>query len=269
MNEFMWLHDGRKCRVLGWANDHTEAFVAPLVTREYSWGDEAETVEEDGEIISVPANWIFDSPPTEVLSKEVAALKEEAGDLQKMIADLKRSHEETAEWHNAEMERIAGTSKALAKLDEFLAGEITHYVIVRSYSNPSILTVDETIGDHWGSKKGRLLSLSPRKGRELVWKLSLYTDGSGADQDCIPCTSHEEALGKVQAWIDEQSATKSFKSRVIECAQKYDLVLPEGYIESTVEAERARLLRELESADTARAEKKSKYQARWAKWRER
>ncbi len=268
MNEFMWLRDGRKCRVLGWANNHTEAFVAPQVTREYLWGDECEIVEEDSQIISVPADWVFDSPPTEVLSAEVKELEAEVAALKDEVraqaALAKRAEEE----HAQRMGRIAHSSKALTKLEEYMAGKITYYVIAKDYYHPDILTVDETIVDHWGEKEGRLLSLKPKKGRELVWKLSAYPDGSGDERECIPCTSYEEALAQMQDWIDEQATSELFKSRVIGCAQKYNLVLPKGYVDRTIEAEMDSHRKQRRASETAAAESLAKKKERWNEWRE-
>jgi hypothetical protein len=147
---------------------------------------------------------LHNEPPVDVLNEEVAKLEAVRLDLSTQIRELRR---EVAGAEKENAERLAKCQRlaSLKRLEDFLDGKITHYVIVPGYRAPEIVPVGDTESEyaqHTGEL--RLLSLYGRTGGELAWRLNRYSDGSGRNTDVIPCCSYEEA----QEAITEVFATE-------------------------------------------------------------
>lgn len=266
VGDFVYLRTGEKCRVLHQCEE--SLFVSVQIIQEYVCGDEERVYEADGSILELPLDSFYDHPPTRVLSEEVVALEERSAELRDEIARLGRDARKVRETYENRLEKYGGLSGALIKLDQFLCGGITHYFVLE-YSCPKILAVEETFGaKHDRASRGRLLTLSPGKGKTLAWSLNQYSDGSGSGYYCTPCTSLKEALAMGQEWIDGQVAEGKYWVKVVEFAQEHDLLLPEGYISALIEKEKRELEKEERRASVARGGKRSEKRAYWKKLRE-
>ena len=261
-DEFVYLRTGEKCRVL--YRDEDQVFVSVQIVYEYFYGDEERTAEEDGPILMLPPDSFYDHPPVRVLSEKVKKLEERITALRAAEMGFEGQASRAKQKYEAKLAEYARLSGALVKLGEFLCGGITHYFMCEKYSKPRILTVEETVSkDYYNKQYGRLLTLRPKKGKELTWSLNQYTDGSGSDWECVPCTSYEEALACGQKWIDGYVAEGTHRARVVEFAREYNLVLPEEYISALIEKEKQGLEKDIRRGDVKRKEARAEKEAYW------
>ncbi len=231
----VYLRDGQKCRVL----NESEGRLFVAVQTMYRDGM-YEPYEEDGQILVLAPGSFYTTPPTEVLSKEVADLNQRIHTLRATVAELENTVRQAEREHHEKMARYAELSTVLEGLDGFISGEITHYFIL--LYTPLILSVAATISsDQWHKNKGRLLSLEVSGAGELFWGLSRYHDGSGVASECRPCTSYQEALEQGQAWIDARVLTGEYELRVIDFAHKYKLSISADYIDAFISQERGKV----------------------------
>lgn len=262
--KFIYLRSGKKCREMSRSDD--TVFVATRVTHEGTWDDEHTTWEEDGEILCVPTSDIFDSPPIQVLAEKVVKLNAQIAELKVKRQELKSVVTDEQRQYEQSMARYAQFSHTLARLDEFIRQKnITHYFLHEKYSVPEILSVEDTLLDRGYSHKreGRLLSLTPLKGRVLTWTLNQYGDGSGSDHECTPCTSHREALALAQRWIEQQIASGEHTRRIIKFAQKHHLALPDNYIVAVTEHESQQLTHDELGQKAKMADARRKKEQEW------
>ncbi len=181
---------GHKARYLSsTADGHA---VKPAVT--FYDGDGEERQDYDG-----IALWheCFLKPPTEVLHEEVAQLNAQIEAAQAALEELRLKRREEDKGIEERKARLK-QHELLARLDDYVAGKITHYLILESYENiPRIITLDQTKGDDY-DKRYRLLTLHAKTswGGKLEWSLSQYYDGSGMADKVIPCRSQEEAVAE-------------------------------------------------------------------------
>lgn len=94
-------------------------------------------------------------------------------------------------------------------LRDFLAGKITHFAFLNSYS-PEIVTCEENKVYQTDNNYGRikiegmkLVTLFGNSDGSLEYRISEYRCGSGCSQTVIPCRSPEEAIKKMQEYFDE------------------------------------------------------------------
>jgi hypothetical protein len=168
--------------------------------------------EDDGEqYYGKPETWreVFSSPPTEKLHNEIAALQNRLAIEQASLdAVRKMRRDEDAEYatRTAERKRFA----QLQKLDDYIAGKITHFVVVRQHYDDMAITDFESFiksTEHRYERKLRLLSLCGDSKGNLSWNVDRYSDGSGGDSGYYwPATSYEEALQKAHEWLIERYA---------------------------------------------------------------
>jgi hypothetical protein len=170
----------------------------------YGRTQEVGEVFEDAPIARYAEHIIELDKEIEEKSKVVAALREEENAFKREVVNRKA--------------RILEHEK-LALLDNYLAGNITHFVVKGSYgSGLTIQKFDEFMKtqSEYGNDKGfRLLSLFG-DGKELTWQRHSYSDGSGGTIQCQPATSYEEAVNIAAQAIHEQwieYATGNNKSR--------------------------------------------------------
>lgn len=160
-----------------------------------------------------PETWreVFKEPPTAKLHAEVAELAnqvKEACDALQLVRkeraaeDAEYSRRTAARKHFAQLER----------LDDFIAGKITHFVVLNDYSDRiTIQTFDEfmpVIEDRY-TKKIRLLCLYGDSKGQLDWRAERYSDGSGdgwKHGNCWPATSYDDAMEKAEAWLNRRVA---------------------------------------------------------------
>jgi hypothetical protein len=187
-----------------------------------------------------PKVWreVFRTAPTEKVHGEIAALQNRLAIYQ---ADLDAVRKMRADEDREYTQRVASRKQfaQLQKLDDYIAGKITHFVVQRSYSDSvSIETFDSFIKsteDRY-ERKLRLLSLYGDSKGNLSWNVDRYSDGSGNDSGYYwPATSYEEAMQKAAEWLDARYAewrkatdhNRNKSAVYAACAIKLGLVVPD------------------------------------------
>jgi uncharacterized membrane protein len=136
---------------------------------------------------------VFTTPPTEQLHVEVRELEQQAASIRQQLDAMREERRALDAEHKARAERIK-RHEQLARLDDFIAGRITHFVViggsVKVQEAAKELASDESRYD----KALRLLSLYGGTKGDLTWKLNRYSDGSGSSTEVIPCLSFDEAM---------------------------------------------------------------------------
>lgn len=132
-------------------------------------------------------------------SKAVADLDAKITEQHRELLNLRNEIREASKGREDVLRRIK-EHKTLARLDDFLAGKLTHYVVHR-WGKVEILDASkETCG---GGEGLRLLVLFGKSKGNVGWRQNRYSDGSGQDWDHVtPCTSLEEARVEAQDLIE-------------------------------------------------------------------
>ncbi|MCU1282322.1 MAG: hypothetical protein JWM53_5868 [bacterium] len=166
---------------------------------------------EDGEPhVGKPEIWheVFATPPVAKVHEKIAAAEKR---LQELNAAITAARDQQRELDATEKDRLARLKQheALARIDDFLAGKITHYV-VESWSGFVILDTAKAIsGDedsHSYNKETKLLTLFGKSNGDLQWCLNRYSDGSGQWSAVWPCTSYGDAVRVATTRIEEEYA---------------------------------------------------------------
>lgn len=250
----VYLLSGRECEYVSAAgNQHV---VAPLYDTEY--GPET----RDHKLV----DRVYREAPSEKLASEVLALETRLADLKAQIRDgetVVREFERDAVARKARLTAHAG----LQRLDDFIAGRITHFAMV-GYDPPyRIDTFDQALKpseSECRTRSLRLLSLFGGTNGDLTWNINRWSDGSGSWNECIPCTSYQEAevmiLARIEKDLHEKWAKESSRpwvmDKIIVCAKSFGVPVPEE-IETAVTAYKvqaaqdrvAKMRAELDSAE--------------------
>lgn len=172
----------------------------------------------------------FQTLPVVKLHEEVAALEKQAQELRTNIRALRQSQIDLERDARNRMAAIA-SHEQLKHLEEFLAGRVTHYVVVDLYGYKiTPLQEAKCEGDDGYLK---LLTLFGNSKGDLQWRLNKYKDGSGFDYEAYPCASEEQAkeiaYKMISGVFDEWRVKKTNEHhlfKAIESAQKLGFEVP-------------------------------------------
>ncbi|MDN7848093.1 hypothetical protein [Burkholderia seminalis] len=167
---------------------------------------------EDREIsYGKPEVWseVFVTPPVEKLHADIVALQAD-------LAAARDSLQEVRAVRIAEDREYAARAALrkqfaqLKKLDDFIAGKITHFVVTQKYSEKiSIQTFDDFMkpADRY-ERSTRLISLFGDSKGELGWYCNQWSDpgSNGHNGECFPATSLEEAQQIAAECIEKRFA---------------------------------------------------------------
>jgi hypothetical protein len=209
----------------------------------------------DGELLALPLSALLDSPPRQQVDDEIAAKRSVLSDLDDQV---KARREELANCDDAEAARRTRLKehKTLGRLDDFLAGRITHYVVCPcGYGPPEIVTWEEAKTTDAGHCRDKLkmLTLFGCTNGDLEWRLNCYSDGSGSDDLVIPCVSSEEATEIArQRFAAHEKKALDFRrtpdKRWLNRATKYGITMSDDYVravQESVDSARQRQIAEL------------------------
>ena len=208
-------------------------------------------IEGELEVISYP---LYDRPPREKKDAELAKLNTE---IAKERVKLSLVQRELREAEAAGKERLAKLAQyeQLKRLEDFLDGKITHYVMA-DWGPPEIVLLAEANVEQF-DKHLRLLCLFGTPGRTLEWKLNRYSNGSGCYDYVFPCCGIEEAKEKLGRIFSDHFAGKSVDNDKvsprrdwIDAAEKAGITVPDEYrsvVEKRESEERAMRIKELEA----------------------
>ena len=233
MTEIKYTKEGRKVAVIGKLNNEEwivqEIFVAN--GKEFPAGE------------NFTAKTLLDEPAETWQERNTKDKERRAEQINAEIDSLHEKHKIAK--RDAEARRIINfcTSKhvlagkeEVQQLIDFLAGKITH-VITDGYDSPRIMTLQEAIelqDDYSARFDGlKLITLfgvnqhgeriHGESGVKLNWRLNQYRGGSGSSTEIHPCTSHEDAVKK----MDEILANKKeARDEHVALKEKYGLKNP-------------------------------------------
>lgn len=158
---------------------------------------------------------VYLRPPVAKLNEEVAALSAQIEDLRKAVRVVMDERAVLDRQMAERKDRIKQHSQ-LAQLDDYLAGKITHFVLLsRGYNTDRLHDVAvepfkeamEQEKQAW-TRKGalKLLSLHGDSKGDLTWRINRYSDDSGSWTEVIPCMSLEQAEQIARSLYEEKLA---------------------------------------------------------------
>lgn len=164
--------------------------------------------DDDGPHFGDVTTWreVFRTPPAPKLDAATAAAEKRLADLQLQVAEREGQLYAFEREEKARQKRLQ-RHEALADLDDYLAGKITHYLTFNQYDRTvAILPVDETIENYPSSYQHGLLTLYPCKNWSgLNWVLNHLPKGAreydGKAVTVELCRSEEEAKAKAQHYL--------------------------------------------------------------------
>lgn len=250
MSDQKYLADGRIVRVLtALAGGRSVVELG----REYDEDGDVEAFFSGTEIVS--NDEIHDKPSIEAYASEIKRLEGEQRAANEKLSELRQEITLTERRVKA-----LAIYEPLKRIEDFLAGKLTHYVIWSSYSKapaPHLRLADgerSTTSDRPASEYDplKLLVLFGDKERGLEWKLNRYCDGSGSWDMCRPFCSIEEAqyfaremLGKSFAafkWPDYGNISEA--EELVKAAKALSAPIPWGF-EAQLRERNIRAIREM------------------------
>lgn len=212
---------------------------------------------------------VYDKPPVEAFHKDVLKLEARANVLREHIRIMDEMERNT----KRRLEALKVYDQ-LARVEDFLAGKITHYVIYDAYHGsdtaiPRISTPEKEISGDDERGQIKLLALYGTKERTMEWKLLRYSDGSGDGKLCIPCLSLEEAQQKARQIL--AASIRNYKVpeqhncqhglNLMAAARQLDVPLPDGFADALRRCELRNRHSEVESKKKELADAVAKLQA--------
>lgn len=170
--------------------------------------------DEDGPRAGDVEAWreVFRTPPAPKLDEATAEAEARLSRVRAQVAELESTRNA---FRREEEERKARVQRheALAELDRYLAGEITHYVTFHQYDHTvAILPVTETIESHPSSYQFGMLTLYPCKNWQgLQWLLNYHPKHSSYSSDSrtervMLCCGEDDAKEKARAYLQTRIA---------------------------------------------------------------
>jgi len=138
---------------------------------------------------------VFVEAPVAKYDERIAKLRAEVEELEAKAKAARTASQDFERGERERRERLR-THDSLQRLDDLLAGRITH-AVVAEYCGASIQTFDEVLvyrRDNGREEGLKLLTLFGKSGGDLTWGVNRYYDGSGSNQTIYPACSYEEAL---------------------------------------------------------------------------
>lgn len=194
---------------------HGRVLVRPILTVTTYEGDEEEVAAEAVEMRGIAQ--LSAKKPVQSIDAEVADAAARLAEIKRQIRDAEsdlRGQEKTILTRVEKLKAFNG----LERVEEFLDGKITHFVIRKSYYNEiEVKTFEElALGKYDNGRLDgtvKLLCLFGKtdsyhaKKPSVEWRLNHYYDGSGSWTTCQPATSEEEAKAIATQWVETDFAT--------------------------------------------------------------
>lgn len=222
------------------------------------YGDEERTYFDQVAVLDE----VFAEAPTALVAAEVAELTVKANALSEQVSEFRVELERREAESNAMLARCAAREK-LRDLDNYLAGRMTHFVMVNG-SRVRILERGEALadGDGWDTKwsqSQKLLCLFGDTKGDIAWKINQYKDGSGSWSECYPACSIEEATATAARLLEityaEVRNGKSpwYAAAAVQSADAIGLIAPEDIRKVARESNLAEARRRAKDANEAAA----------------
>lgn len=226
--------------------------------------------EVQGETKIVEALW--EKAPTKRVDVDLAAKTAELEAVRRQITEARAELRAATRERDDLVKRLSDVP-VLRRIDDYLAGRITHAVVWSQYS-VEIKTIDEALDCRDWDDIRRNRPMEPRlvclfggktsdgKARVVNWEIARYPDGSGRWSSSILCCSEEEARAvaaeKLPAIFDaaRNSANDYTFTQAIASAKTAGVEPPVDMVEKLAEWRRSSLASVVEArrADLATAE---------------
>jgi hypothetical protein len=151
---------------------------------------------EYGEPILVKT--VYSEPPVGKRFARIAELDEQIRQAHAALTGIKAETREANKERDALLGRLK-QNNALKRIDDFLAGNLTHFVL-HGESYVKVLPTAEALKNGNGDNRDgydrslKLVSLFGDTKGDLEWRINEYRDGSGSSwKSAVPFTSEEEA----------------------------------------------------------------------------
>lgn len=166
-------------------------------------------VEWRGDPVSV--RYVF-AEPDQARQKADAKLVELNAKVDAARLELAGLHKERSTLDNDARDRLARLKQhaALKHLDDYLAGKITHFVVMPSYGSTVFVKslADALKSEDMYAREMRLLSLYGTSNGDLQFKITQYSEGSGgACYEAFPFTSEEAARSFAKELVAKELAS--------------------------------------------------------------
>lgn len=148
----------------------------------------------------------FAKPPTERLHAEVAAIEQKLIAAHLQLEDVRAARRQQDAEHAARLERLKKHAH-LSRIDDYVEGRITHFVVQSRYSDAITIKTFEELAKQ-GDRRGRMPMLVLYGDPYSDWERRMRTSewclmSDGPESGVMPCSSFEEATAKAQVEVDK------------------------------------------------------------------
>lgn len=224
-----------------------------------AWEGDGETeYVVDGPLRLVDSRDVFTKPVTARLDGAISAKQAELKALEQKVCEMRQSAREAEKEAEARMARIK-QYEPLKLLDDYLAGKITCYVVLRDgHSCSGIYPARLEPGEReYGSRSAfKLLHLSATWDGTAAWTINKANDSDVV----VPCLSEDEARATLQRWCNEKAPNWGYQAYRLATARKYNLTIEQRWLDKESELKRA----EAEAAVKSAADSLATAQAKLA-----
>jgi len=200
-----YLDNGREVEVIQEING-----IGCIIRDIYEEGEDSEENMSEahlykGKLFSAPPQFKFEetiqrsNQQIEQMNTDIKELIQKRNNIQKEIQDIEKNYKDRID--------ILKRHKGLERLELFLNDKITHFIIGYdsenevAHSNTTILEKKDFLDEEYNGSGLRLLCLYGDSKGDLTWRINRYRDGSGYNENVIPCLSYEEAIEKLTVMI--------------------------------------------------------------------
>lgn len=147
---------------------------------------------------------VFNEPPVPRLNAQVVELEEKLATKRKELTDLNRQLLDINRDQKERMDRLK-QHESLKRLDDFLAGKITHMVVC-NWGSVMVKPLIQALQREDCDRDLKLLTLYGRTNGDLQWRINFWSDGSGSSTEAYPFTNEEEAMAFAKEYVAEKLA---------------------------------------------------------------
>lgn len=193
---------------------------------------------------------VWPKPPRQIHDVEIAQRVAEIAKLRAENNELARERRELERDIPNRIAALAQLDAAVTRIDDFMAGKITHFVTEQRGRFKIEALEDALKSDerNWPVRQ-KLITLFGRSDGSLSWNINQYSDGSGhSAYRCYPCKSAAEALAVMAPLIAAMLADKEGygRSSAMDSADKYGLPVPASVRAELMARDRVRMAKNVE-----------------------
>lgn len=201
---------------------------------------------------------VYREPPVEKRFTKIAELDEQIRQAQAKLTGIQAETRDANKSRDEILVRLKQNS-ALKRIDDFLAGNLTHFVLhcesyVKVMPTAEALKYGNGDGRETYGRSLKLVSLFGDTKGDLEWRINDYRDGSGSWKTAVPFASEEEATAfsveLMTSKLNDPKTTLYYARRLIPFANVLGVAIPEritAAISAEDEAESVKKMATLEA----------------------